>query len=294
MLFTTEQRAALESYIRGGGGFVGIHYTAWSPDQTEHDVNPFYRRLVGAAATGHPEPAGGQRGTVSVSDATHPLTAGLQSPLSYTDEWYEWDVNPSQDVHTLVTVDESSYPGGTEPGEEGTTHPVTWCQSIDQGRSWYSSLGHHASAYTAADDGGNAGDNQADDFVRAQLRKGLAYSAALLPADCSPPAKDEQGSWSGVTPWPLVPINAALTSDGKVQSFGSVVLGLHRPQPLRLERQRLRDPGRPDGDRRLGPEGDAHGGQRGLRRHPQRDLHRPVLLHAGADAAPPLDHDGRR
>ena len=34
-----------------------------------------------------------------------------------------------------------------------------------------------------------------------------------------------QGSWSGVTPWPLVPINAALTSDGKVQSFGSVSSG---------------------------------------------------------------------
>ena len=231
VLFNTDQRAALESYIRGGGGFVGIHYTAWSPDQTEHDVNPFYRRLVGAAATGHPEPAGGQRGTVSVSDASSPLTAGLQSPLSYTDEWYEWDVNPTQDVHTLVTVDESTYPAGTEVGEEGTTHPVTWCQTIDQGRSWYSSLGHHASAYTAADDGGNAGDNQADDFVRAQLRNGLAYSSGLLAADCSPPAKDEQGTWSGVTPWPLVPINAALTSDGKVQSFGSVSSGCTDANP---------------------------------------------------------------
>ncbi|WP_236666636.1 LamG-like jellyroll fold domain-containing protein [Nocardioides baculatus] len=225
VLFNTDQRAALKAYIEGGGGFAGIHYTAWSPDQTEHDVNPFYRRLVGAAATGHPEPAGGQRGTVTVSDGTHPLTAGLQSPLSYTDEWYEWDVNPSQDVRTLVTVDESSYPAGTEVGEEGTTHPVTWCQKIEQGRSWYSSLGHHASAYTAANDGGNANDNDADDFVRLQLRRGIAYSAGLLPADCSPPAKDDQGSWSGVTPWPLVPINAALTSDGKVQSFGSVSSG---------------------------------------------------------------------
>ncbi len=225
VLFNTEQRAALEAYIRGGGGFAGIHYTSWSPDQTEHDVNPFYRRLVGAAATGHPEPAGGQRGTVTVSDPTHPLTEGLQSPLSYTDEWYEWDVNPTQNVRTLVTVDESSFPAGTEVGEEGTTHPVTWCQTIDAGRSWYSGLGHHASAYTAADDGGNANDNVADDFVRAQLRKGLAYSSGLLEADCSPPAKDEQGTWSGVTPWPLVPINMALTSDGKVQSFGSVSSG---------------------------------------------------------------------
>src|SRR5687768_16180310 len=31
VLFNTDQRTALESYIRGGGGFVGIHYTAWSP-----------------------------------------------------------------------------------------------------------------------------------------------------------------------------------------------------------------------------------------------------------------------
>ncbi|MDR7251304.1 type 1 glutamine amidotransferase [Nocardioides sp. BE266] len=222
VLFTPDQRTALEAYIRGGGGFVGIHYTGWSPDQTEHDVNPFYHRLVGAAATGHPEPAGGQRGTVNVTDATNALTAGLPSSLSYTDEWYEWDVNPTQNVRTLVSVDESSYAPGTRVGEEGTSHPVTWCQTIDQGRSWYSSLGHHASAYTAADDGANANDNQADDFVRAQLRNGIAYSAALLPADCSPPQKDEQGSWSDVTPWPVMPINAALTADGKVQSFGSV------------------------------------------------------------------------
>ncbi|WP_322921458.1 LamG-like jellyroll fold domain-containing protein [Nocardioides renjunii] len=225
VLFNTDQRAALEGYIRGGGGFAGIHYTSWSPDQTEHDVNPFYRRLVGAASTGHPEPAGGQRGTVTVTDGAHPLTAGISSPLSYTDEWYEWDVNPTQNVRTLVTVDESTYAPGARIGEEGTSHPVTWCQSIDQGRSWYSSLGHHASAWTAADDGGNANDNQADDFVRAQLRNGMAYSAGLLPADCSPPKKDEQGEMSAVTPWPLMPINAALTSDGKVQSFGSVGSG---------------------------------------------------------------------
>ena len=207
-----------------------LHRVVARPDRARREpLLPAPRRCRRDRVT--PSPAGGQRGTVTVSDATHPLTAGLQSPLSYTDEWYEWDVNPTQDVHTLVTVDESSYPAGTEVGEEGTTHPVTWCQKIEQGRSWYSSLGHHASAYTAADDGGNANDNDADDFVRLQLRKGIAYSAGLLPADCSPPAKDDQGSWSGVTPWPLVPINAALTSDGKVQSFGSVSSGCTDTNP---------------------------------------------------------------
>ena len=75
-------------------------------------MNPFYRRLVGAAAPVTPSPPVASAAH-HVSDATSPLTAGLQSPLSYTDEWYEWDVNPSQNVHTLVTVDESSYPAGT-------------------------------------------------------------------------------------------------------------------------------------------------------------------------------------
>ena len=42
VLFNTDQRAALESYIRGGGGYMGMHYAGWSVGQSEHDVNPFY------------------------------------------------------------------------------------------------------------------------------------------------------------------------------------------------------------------------------------------------------------
>ena len=30
VLFDAAQRAALEGYIRGGGGFMGLHYTGWS------------------------------------------------------------------------------------------------------------------------------------------------------------------------------------------------------------------------------------------------------------------------
>ena len=42
VLFNDAQRAALEAYIRGGGGYMGLHYTGWSVGQSEHDVNPFY------------------------------------------------------------------------------------------------------------------------------------------------------------------------------------------------------------------------------------------------------------
>jgi len=208
VLFNVDQRAALESYIRGGGGYLGLHYAGWSVGQSEHDVNPFYARLVGAASEGHPENPAVRPGRVVVTDSAHPLTQGLPAEFTRSDEWYDWLVNPAPNVRTLLNADESSYGGGNN----GTDHPITWCQEIDSGRSWYSGMGHEGSAYAEAP-------------IRTQMKNGLAYSAGLLPADCSPPDKSEQGAWSGVTPWPLVPINAALTSDGKVQSFGSVSSG---------------------------------------------------------------------
>lgn len=209
VLFNTEQRTALEDYIRGGGGFMGLHYTGWSVGQSEHDVNPFYLKLVGAMSEGHPENPGVRSGRVVVNDTTHPLAAGLPAEITRNDEWYDWTVNPAPNVRTLVSADESSY---NSLGRQGTNHPITWCQKIDSGRSWYTGLGHEGTAYS-------------EPFMRAQMRNGLAYSSGLLAADCSPPKKAENGSWSGVTPWPLMPINMALTSDGKVQSFGSVSSG---------------------------------------------------------------------
>lgn len=206
VLFNESQRSALEAYIRGGGGFVGLHYTGWSVGQSEHDVNPFYLRLVGAMSEGHPENPGVRSGRITVNDPTHPLAAGLPAEITRNDEWYDWTVNPAPNVRTIAEADESSY---QSLGRQGTNHPITWCQEIDAGRSWYTGLGHEGTAYS-------------EPFIRQQLRNGLAYGAGLVTADCSPPSKEDHGGWSGVTPWPLMPINAALTADGKVQTFGAV------------------------------------------------------------------------
>ncbi len=216
VLFNTEQRAALEDYIRGGGGYMGLHYAGWSVGQSEHDVNPFYLRLVGAMSEGHPENPAIRSGKVVVNDATHPLAAGLPSDFTRSDEWYDWTVNPAQDVRTILSVDESSY---NSAGQQGTNHPVTWCQQIDSGRSWYTAMGHEGTAYS-------------EPVMRTQMRNGLAYASGLVAADCSPPAKDQHGRWSGVTPWPLMPINMTLTADGKVQSFGSVSSGCTDSTPF--------------------------------------------------------------
>ncbi|WP_435735283.1 ThuA domain-containing protein [Cellulosimicrobium sp. PMB13] len=124
------QQAAFEEYIRGGGGYVGVH----AASDTEYTW-PWYGELVGAYFSGHPavQPAG-----IHVEDRTHPSTSHLPQRWERTDEWYNFGDNPRGDVHVLMTLDETSYQGGGM----GADHPVAWCQYHEGGRSWYTGLGH--------------------------------------------------------------------------------------------------------------------------------------------------------
>jgi len=129
------QKAALERYIRAGGGFVGIH----SASDTEYEW-AWYGRLVGAYFAGHPQI---QRATVRIEDRGHASTEGLPATWERTDEWYNFRSNPRGNVHVLATLDEATYWGGTM----GDDHPIAWCQTIDGGRSWYTAMGHTSESY---------------------------------------------------------------------------------------------------------------------------------------------------
>lgn len=216
ILFDDAQRAALEGYINDGGGWMGIHYAAWSANTTsEHDVNPWYLGLVGAVSESHPENPALRDGLVRVADPDHPLVQGLPETFTRNDEWYDFNVNPSQNVRTLLSVDESSYTGG----RMGTDHPITWCHDYDGGRSWYTAMGHDGVHFS-------------EPHMRTMLRRGLEYTAGIVEADCSPPDHSDVGSWSETTPWSVMAINAALTHDGLVQSFGTVSQGCTDPDPF--------------------------------------------------------------
>jgi type 1 glutamine amidotransferase len=124
------QQAALERFVRGGGGYVGVHAAA----DTEYDW-PWYGRLVGAYFASHPP--GLQTGTFRVLDKSHPATQGLPDRWERTDEFYNFkQMNP--DVRVLVTVDETTYRGGTN----GPNHPMAWYHAYDGGRAFYTALGH--------------------------------------------------------------------------------------------------------------------------------------------------------
>jgi large repetitive protein len=203
------QRDGFQAYIQDGGGFVGLHFTGWAAGGgTLLDTWPWYHDLVGAKAINHPENPAVFNADVVVPDTEHPLVEGLPERHRRADEWYDWVVNPANDVKILVEVDTATYASGQS--RNGTLHPLTWCQEYDGGRSWFTSMGHDGGMWS-------------ESYMRTMLRHGLEYSSGIVDADCSPRAKDEVGEWSEVIPWSLMPINAALTAEGKVQTFGSVI-----------------------------------------------------------------------
>jgi len=132
------QQAALERFIRAGGGFVGVH----SATDTEYDW-PFYGGLVGAYFAGHPDI---QNATVQIEDSGHPSTASLPRSWTRRDEWYNFQRNPRGAVTVLATLDERTYSGGTMAPD----HPIMWSHVYQGGRAWYTAGGHTSESFSEA------------------------------------------------------------------------------------------------------------------------------------------------
>jgi type 1 glutamine amidotransferase len=144
-VLNADQQAAFERYIRGGGGYAGIH----SASDTEYDW-AWYGGLVGAYFRDHPGVPGVnaqfQVASMDVEDRKSEATKRLPQRWTREEEWYNFRTNPRDSVHVLLSVDESTYdprgysvPGGSPPMGD---HPISWCHEYDGGRAFYTALGH--------------------------------------------------------------------------------------------------------------------------------------------------------
>ncbi|MCW3842878.1 ThuA domain-containing protein [Micromonospora yasonensis] len=174
--------AAFKEYIQAGGGYVGLH----GASDAIHNV-PWYRDLVGAWFTNHP---GGQNGEgtcgscinvrVNTEDPTNPAVAHLPKTWLTIDELYNFDHNPRAEVHTLLSLDESSYQRSLNSGNAATNplrlmggdHPIAWCQEYDGGREFSLILGHDRAQYYR------------DPFTRILL-SGIHWTAGQTEANCA-------------------------------------------------------------------------------------------------------------
>ena len=149
---------ALQAYIRGGGGFLGIHSAA----DTFH-AWPWYLDMLGAEFVGHPaiQPAALVR-----QDAANPATAPLP-PVGANGRWYHFRASPRGSARVLLTIDEASYQGGGM----GADHPMSWCHQFEGGRSAYTALGHTVESWS-------------EPLFLAHVRGALRWAAGLAAGDC--------------------------------------------------------------------------------------------------------------
>lgn len=134
-IFNADEQLILQQFVRRGGGVLAIH----AATDAEYDW-PWYGQMLGAWFDNHPaiQPA-----ICKVQVSQHPAVTSLPQLWQRTDEWYNFkQLLPDNNV--LITVDETSYTGGTH----GATHPISWYRYFDGGKVFYTAMGHTEEAYS--------------------------------------------------------------------------------------------------------------------------------------------------
>lgn len=144
------RRAALQAYVRGGGGIVAVHAAADS-----HYGWDWYGRMIGGRFQRHPE--GTPRGQLTRHSSTHPATRDLPDRFARTDEWYYYDdFDPT--VTLLLTLDPQSI-----GAKDVNPNPVAWAHVFEGGRIFFTGLGHTEDGF-------------ADPALVSHLRGGLRWA----------------------------------------------------------------------------------------------------------------------
>ena len=133
--FQGARRAALQGFVRRGGGIVGIHAASDS-----HYHWPWWGEMIGGHFARHPQ--GTPEGTIHVVDKRHRSAKGLPESIRRVDEWYYFDdYNPQTNL--IVTLDPASI------GEKDVNpNPVSWSHEFEGGRVFYTAMGHTNESFT--------------------------------------------------------------------------------------------------------------------------------------------------
>ncbi|MFN8490483.1 MAG: ThuA domain-containing protein [Caldilineaceae bacterium] len=132
---TKEQEKGLLEAIASGVGLGGWH--GGMGDSFRNNTE--YQWMVGGQWVAHPGNIIDY--TVNITNHTDPITAGIQDFQMHTEQYY-MHVDPANEVLATTT-----FSGQYASWVKGTVMPVVWKRMWNQGRVFYSSLGHHASDF---------------------------------------------------------------------------------------------------------------------------------------------------
>jgi type 1 glutamine amidotransferase len=170
-------REAFFKWVADGHAFIGLHAAADTLHQT-----PEYIKMLGAEFTQH-----GSHSEVAVVnlDPASPLTAGWQSGIKITEEWYNFRNYDRSQVHILLAME--NHPTNGTPGH----YPVSWIKSYGTGRVFYTSLGHRDDVIDPKADMGDAEFKVRYNapatalMVQKHILSGIRWALGLVQADAT-------------------------------------------------------------------------------------------------------------
>jgi type 1 glutamine amidotransferase len=155
-ILTASQRANFESYINGGGSYVGIHaasdtYRHSTADGSNTGAWDWYAELLGASVQQYPYYHVIGTPLYELSKiGTHPSTDSLPDPWAKNEEYYYWENGYyNADNVAVLEVEETIGPNG-QVNSYDSIRPMSWYRHLPGGgRSFYTALGHASSNYTS-------------------------------------------------------------------------------------------------------------------------------------------------
>ena len=143
LTWTDASRAAFETFVRSGKGWVGLHVAALT-GISNTPWTWFEDYVGGLVFTGHPPR---QTATIRLepSVGAHPILDGVAPVFRLWDEWYSWNrsARSRQGVTVIATLDETSYDVGKLAMGD---HPIAWVAE-PYGRMMVAGFGHDPSVY---------------------------------------------------------------------------------------------------------------------------------------------------
>lgn len=165
----------LVEYVKNGGGLVGIH--AASDACYGHAEFP---GMIGGLFDGHPW---GARNNVTlvVEDPSHALNQpvfGEIADFKLQEEIYQFREEPySRDkLRVLLSLDPERSDAVEKMKRADNDYPVSWVQSVGEGRVFYTSLGHNDHIY-------------ANTLILNHFLAGIQFATGDLKADTTPSAQ---------------------------------------------------------------------------------------------------------
>lgn len=171
----------LVDWVKGGGAIAGTHcgsdtlYPA-----KDRKWNEAYGELIGAYFKTHPP--GFQKIKVRVEDPQHPAAKSFKDGDPYEDEMYIFRDAPysREKLHIILSVTPDSVDSllarAPKAARSDNDYAISWCQEIDKGRSFYTSLGHRKEVWK-------------DPKFQEHLCAGLRWAMKLETGDATPSAR---------------------------------------------------------------------------------------------------------